>query len=417
MRLADQVRSVRHTFATNRGRVALTLLGIIIGAGSIVLLASLLTAGEEALVATDQEATEANVVRVDSAPAGGRDALRPQRELSERDAQLLGDTPALPGARVTGERVRLTKARRGKEHKRIVLVASEPISSTLYKLDVTQGRFLSDDDLLDGRRVCVVGVNVWKELFAGARSLENATLEADGVIWNVVGVLANKSTLGGGGAGPWMWNNKVIVPRTTFDATFFGGRAVDQIYVRVQPPRSLPHPTAQLANVRGIIRATLLRRHLGVENFKVDRDAKTVAQLRMIRLTIKILLLGTGLLALLVGGINVMNIMLVTVTERTREIGIRRAVGAGPASIILQFLLESTALALAGGCIGVLGGIALAALVAPLLHNLLGTWHLRIEGWSVGLGLGLSLLTGIAFGLFPAWKASRLDPVEALRTD
>jgi putative ABC transport system permease protein len=110
-----------------------------------------------------------------------------------------------------------------------------------------------------------------------------------------------------------------------------------------------------------------------------------------------------------------MNVMLVTVTERTREIGIRRAVGAPPRAILVQFLVEAAAIALAGGVAGVLTGIGLSWLAARGLARLVGQWALHVEPWSIALGLALSLVTGIAFGLFPAWRASRLDPVEALR--
>jgi len=106
---------------------------------------------------------------------------------------------------------------------------------------------------------------------------------------------------------------------------------------------------------------------------------------------------------------------LVTVTERTREIGVRRAIGANPTSIMVQFLLESGLIALAGGLIGVCGGLSLAWATAALLTKLLGNWNLHIEMWSILLGLGLSVSTGVIFGIFPAWRAAKLDPVEALR--
>jgi putative ABC transport system permease protein len=110
-----------------------------------------------------------------------------------------------------------------------------------------------------------------------------------------------------------------------------------------------------------------------------------------------------------------MNIMLVTVTERTREIGVRRAVGATPGAILGQFLLEASFIALTGGLIGVFGGMFFSWLIALVLTHAIGQWNLHIEPWSIALGLGLSLFTGIAFGMMPAIRASRLDPVEALR--
>jgi putative ABC transport system permease protein len=417
MRLIDQLRSVRHTFDSNRARVALTLLGIMIGTGSIVLLASLLEGGQEALLTVNQEASETDLVRVDKAAPSARHANRTRRELSQGDAEVLGRSPILPSARVTTERIRWTRAYKGKEKKRVMLVAAAPVALSLYRLELGQGRFLSDDDLHDGRRVCVVGINVWRELLGSAPSLDGLTVQVDGIQWSVIGVLKNKPVLGSG-EGPWMWNNKVVVPRTTFNAIFYRQGQVDQIYVRLGNDgqgagRAM---SERLSSARNIIRGVVLRRHFGVENFKVDRDAKDVEQMNMIMLIIKILLVGTGLLSLLVGGINIMNIMLVTVTERTREIGVRRAVGADPRSIIWQFLLESALIALAGGVIGVVGGIGIASLIAAILTRAMGQWSLHIEPWSIALGLALSIATGVVFGLFPAWRASRLDPVEALRS-
>jgi putative ABC transport system permease protein len=248
-----------------------------------------------------------------------------------------------------------------------------------------------------------VGINVWRDLLDAPGSLDSVTVTVDGIEWPVVGVLRNKPAFGGGGAdGPWMWNNKVLVPRTTFDAIFTDGKKVDRVFVRVggEGPAA-----SRLPQARSAIEGTVLRHHFGVKNFKIDRWGKEKAQEDLIMGVIKTLLLGTGLLSLFVGGINIMNIMLVTVTERTREIGVRRAIGADPRSILLQFVVEAALIALVGGLIGVVGGIGLGWSIASF----------HVEAWSVALGLGLSLLTGIVFGLFPAWRASRLDPVEALR--
>jgi putative ABC transport system permease protein len=218
--------------------------------------------------------------------------------------------------------------------------------------------------------------------------------------------------MGGSTNGPWMWNNKILVPRTTYDATFFNQHQVDRVFVRVGGMGALD---LRLAAGRDAIDSTLTRSHYGVHNFKVDRRAKDKAQEQLIFGVIKILLLGTGLLSLFVGGINIMNIMLVTVTERTREIGVRRAIGANPMSIMMQFLLESGLIALIGGIIGVIGGLGLAELTSILLTKMLGSWNMHVEPWSIALGLGLSLSTGVIFGIFPAWRAAQLDPVEALR--
>ncbi|HEX6835042.1 MAG TPA: ABC transporter permease [Polyangia bacterium] len=411
MRLIDQIRSVRHTFDANRGRTALTLVGIMIGAGSIVLLASLLSGGQQALLDHDQEATGSDVVQVDSDEVPVTQTQKTRRELSRMDDQTLGSSPMLPGAHVTSEKDRWTMAYFHKAKKRTALTGVEPVALSLHRLTVDKGRFISSDDVHDGSRVCVIGANMGKELFEGQEPL-GQPVTVDGVEWTVVGVLANKPGFGGGD-GPWMWNSKILVPRTTFDAVFDNQHTVDNVFVRIADG-SAPLPL-RIGLARRVIDAALLRRHYGVQNFKVDRESQDEEQFNTIVAVIKILLLGTGLLSLFVGGINIMNIMLVTVTERTREIGVRRAIGANPTSIMMQFLLESAVIALAGGLIGIVGGIGFAWTTATILTKMLGSWQLHIEPWSIALGLGLSVSTGIIFGIFPAWRAAKLDPVEALR--
>jgi len=412
MRLRDQLRGVRHTFSSNRARAALTLLGIVIGAGSIVLLAGLLRGGEEALLTTSQRANEADLVQVRRDEPPPKDLNRTRRGLGQGDADLLSDTPLLEGAPVISEHTRDVMVQHPKR-KRVRLVSSVPATQSLYRLELAQGRFLSQDDLDRRGRVCLVGAEVWKALLAEhSASLDGQTeLELDGRLWQVVGVLKHKPVLGGGD-GLWMWDRKVLVPSTTYDAIYSPTHERWKLYVRLGGTGPL---TERLRAVEGVIRGTLLRRHYGVENFKIEGEESNANQERMILSIIKMLLLGTGLLSLFVGGINIMNIMLVTVTERTREIGIRRAVGAPPSAILIQFLLEASFIAMVGGLIGVLGGVFLTWVASLLLSSALGGWNMHLEPWAIALGLGLSLMTGIAFGLMPALRAARLDPVEALR--
>ncbi len=168
--------------------------------------------------------------------------------------------------------------------------------------------------------------------------------------------------------------------------------------------------------VRGTLRAVLSERHAGAKNFELD-DREGARQEQLILMVIELLLVGTGVLALFVGGINVMNVMLVRVTERTREIGLRRALGATRGSILALFLAESVLLAAVGGLCGVALGSAFTWLGALGLAQVFGSFPLRVPALSLALGAGLSLLTGIVFGVLPAWRAARLDPVAALRIE
>lgn len=412
MKLRDHIKSVRHTFAANRARSALTLLGIMIGAGSIVLLAGLLRGGEEALVRTSQRANEADMIQVRRDDPPPKQLRKTRRELNRADAQELDETRLLDGARVASENTREVRGFFEGRKKRLRLVASAPDAIPMYRLELQSGRFLNADDLKERRRVVVVGQEIWRELLEARPKIDDVQITVDGHVWSVVGVLKNKPMLGGGGDGTWMWNRKALVPQTTFDAIYAPNHDTQRLFVRLGGTGPLAE---RIALVEGVVKNTLLRRHYGVQNFKVEGEESHANQERLILNVIKMLLLGTGLLSLFVGGINIMNIMLVTVTERTREIGVRRAVGATPGAILTQFLLEASLIALVGGVIGVLGGVFLTWAAAMLLDRALGGWNLHIELWAIGLGLTLSLVTGIVFGMFPAWRASRLDPVEALR--
>jgi putative ABC transport system permease protein len=210
-----------------------------------------------------------------------------------------------------------------------------------------------------------------------------------------------------------MWDRRIVVPSTTFQATLRHSRKVDNLYIRVMP--TVGELATAVERVRGQVKALLLSRHYGVENFRVDQDEGEKQQSEIIFMVIRVLMLCTAALSLFVGGINIMNIMLVTVTERTREIGIRRALGATRSNILLQFLLEAALLSGLGGLTGVLFGVGLLFVASHGLTAWLGSWTAYYPTWAIAAGLSSSTLTGLFFGLYPAWRAARMDPVVALR--
>ena len=411
MRVADQLRGLHRTLLGNRARVALTLLGMMIGSATLVLLASLLRGGREALLRTSQAASESDLIDVEADEPPTAELLKTRRELSERDAELLSSSPLLAGTRAASKGWKDSRAYFRGRGKNVSVDADTPAALSLYRLGLVRGRFIDEGDMTARRRVCVVGYEVWRELLDSADDLSDMRLTVAGEEWAVVGALQDKPMLGNT-TDTWIWNRRVVVPQTTFDAVYNPSHEAVHVFVRLMGSESLAE---RLDALKLVVRSTILRSHLGVHNFKLRNDDKERQQTNLILGIVQVLLLGTGLLAILVGGINIMNIMLVTVTERTREIGIRRAIGATPGEILTQFLLEAAVLGLAGGVIGVLGGIGCAALSTLALRATLGAWTLHIEPWSIALGVGLALCTGVAFGLFPAWQAAKLDPVEALR--
>ena len=409
MNAVDLMRSLR-TLLRRPGRLALTLLGIVIGSAAIVLVMGLLEGGKLALVRASQGATGADLILVRKAEVAEAARLHARPELSRQDARILGDLQSARGRRVHAESRHEARASVRAKEKRVLVVSGNPSIAELYRLGVVRGRFLDDSDLVARRRVCVIGDEVYQELLGGG---ELGALTSGGTRWLVVGVLEKKPMVGST-TGTNIWARKVIVPETTFDLRYSKEHTADRILVGGHE-REVAE-SAPSSVLRGAITRVLGRRHAGAKNFDLDDEAGR-QQERLIVGVIEALLVATGALALFVGGINVMNVMLVRVTERTREIGLRRALGATRGSVLAMFLAESIVLSGTGGLVGVGLGAGSVALGATALAGVFGSFPLVIPPLSLALGGGLSLVTGVVFGLWPAWRAARLDPVAALRQE
>jgi putative ABC transport system permease protein len=411
--IVDQFGNVAHQFRHNKGRSFLTLLGMIIGAGSVVLLSGLLAGGEEALIATEQFLDDVDVIEVEAQGAPPKQQGRTSRPLEHADQEALDGSPVIGGGQAEGELFDWSKwARAGTNKKRVLVLGASDRAEKLYRVQVAKGRFLDARDLEQRARVCVVGDEVWQELLGAPESLHGVSLRVSGVRWEVVGVLKRKPPLSAG-PGIWMWDRRIVVPSTTFEGAIRHSRNVDVLYLRLLP--STGSIIERAKETTKLVKQALVRRHHGVENIRIEDEKGEKQQQQLIFLVINVLMLCTAALSLFVGGINIMNIMLVTVAERTREIGIRRALGATPGGILRQFLLESAIIAGVGGLVGVLGGMALVFLIARVLTAVVGSWVAHYPLWAIAVGLASSTITGIVFGLYPAWRAARLAPVDALR--
>lgn len=393
MSLLDILQSI---FA-QRLRAALTILGIVIGTGSIILLASLIEGGGDYLATANQGISDDDVVTVKTKRPSPKDADRTTRALSRTDAEAIA--AAHPESLVAAESKRSAFAEHDHERRRIAIVSASASTLELYRLHVAIGRELGPDDR--GHQVCVVGEAVHRELLKGA-PLTDLHMDVEGHLFSVVGVLERKAAMGGSDDPSWSWNGKVLVPESTYDTLYSPAHEVESIYARKAS--------------RGGITSILLERHLGIVNFELSKD-DAGGMGALIMKIIHALLLSTGVLALVASGINIMNVMLVTVSERTREIGIRRALGAPPRTILMQFLLEAAMLSLVGALIGALAGSALAWGVALGARAGVGKWHFAIPAWSYAAGIGLALVMGVLFGFLPAWRASKVSPIDALRSD
>ena len=409
MSVLDILQSLRGAFA-HRLRAALTLLGIVIGTGSIVLLASLVHGGESYLMHANQEVGDSDIVEAYPQETPPEQAQRTTRALSRMDADAVAKA-APPNVMVAPEASFDTFALHRGRRKRVAIVSSGPTTLSLYRLRLAIGRALDEADRAQGSRVCVVGDEVYDELLrreplGGAAPLH---LEVDGHLFTVVGVLAKKPMLGSTDS-TYLWDRKVLIPETTYDVLHSPSHEVNRIYAR--GAATGPAKKAMRATMTGV----LLRRHLGVNNFALGKDQSGGTE-QLILTVIQILLVGAGVLALVASGINIMNVMLVSVAERRREIGLRRAIGATPRSILVQFLLEATTLSFVGAFVGVVTGVLASVAIGALAQAGIGYWEIAIPAWSLGLGVGLAIVTGLVFGILPAWHAARVSPIDALRAD
>jgi putative ABC transport system permease protein len=279
----------------------------------------------------------------------------------------------------------------------ISVLGVTPAFQDVRNLHVEIGSFLGEADVESRRRVCVLGRTVKRELFGNANAL-GQTVKVAGTLFRVVGIMEKK-----GVSLAIDIDDLIFVPVRTAQELF----DIDGLFEILISVRN----TNDLDSGKELATSLLKRAHNRNEDFTITNQAAILSSLYTILDTLTYVLGGIAAISLLVGGIGIMNIMLVTVKERTNEIGIRKAVGARNRDILLQFLFESTALATAGGIAGILAGVAGAWALKLLVPKL----PVSIPAWSILLSFTFSAFVGVFFGVYPAKKAASLNPIEALR--
>jgi len=387
----------------NVSRSLLTMLGIIIGV-SAVIASMAIGSGAQAAVMKQIESLGANLIVITpgSITLGGVSlgggakttlTLDDVTAISENIPEINGVAPySLASAQVVA----------GSANWYTVIGGTTPAWLPVGNWSVAQGRFFTDQDVKRVTKVAVLGSTVAANLFPAGGAV-GATVIIKSVPFTVLGVLASKGQTGFGRD----QDDVVIVSISTHQERLTGQTYVNAIMISASAPES----------VAGVIDSTerLLRleHHLAPEE-PDDFTIRNIANVQQVRMataqTQALLLAAVAVVSLVVGGIGIMNIMLVSVTERTREIGLRMAVGALGRDIMLQFLIEALAMASAGGLIGIGLGVGISLLVSGLAH-----WPALISAFSIILGFASATLTGMVFGFYPARRAAGLDPIEALR--
>lgn len=408
MTFLDELKSVLATLAAQRFRAFLTLLGIILGVGTLVVLSSALEGLGKYMERGMQQAAGEDVVNV-SRRWWEDETGKAGVPLNRFDSRALGRAETLEGAQVLNQySMRVPWGERWGQH--VWVVGTMPDALSFYGLEIDKGRFITQGDVFSHTKVAVVGPEALKQLLPNEPEPLGKEIKLKSERFRVIGVTKKKPSMGKGSFRTW--DGTIVVPETTYIDRFARSKDLREIVVKAAPSSLEELGIARLAYA---VKAIVLGRHHGILNFEVTDPVKNAQSQAVVGLIVGGLEVAIALVCLGVGGINVMNIMLVTVTQRTREIGIRRAVGATQGSIRRQFLTEAAILSGVGGVLGVVGGVIVAWGLAGVLNLTLGYWPFIFKPLQATIGLGAALVTGIAFGWYPAHRAANLAPIDCLR--
>jgi putative ABC transport system permease protein len=388
---------------SNKFRSLLTTLGIIIGVGAVIAIVAL-GEGASASVSDRLSGLGVNVLTITpgSANAGGvRSGAGGVTSLKAADADAIaskidGVTGISP---VVGGNAQVVA---GNQNWQTRVQSVRPVYASIQDWTVDQGSFFTTQDDANASNVAVLGQTVYTNLFPNNRPAVGQLVRIRNVPFTVIGVLATKGATFGGDQ-----DDTVLIPFRTGQVRLFGAANVGQIVLQMADANLADSVTQQ---IEPILRARHELRPNQSDDFTVRSNNDVISRVEGVSQTMTLLLGSVAAVSLVVGGIGIMNIMLVSVTERTREIGIRLAVGATPRDIMAQFLVEAIVLSALGGLLGILLGMGIAA-VMPYIAG----WTTAMPWNAITLAFGVSAMIGVFFGFYPAQKASRLDPIVALR--
>ncbi len=407
MEFKEAVRLALQSLWANKLRSVLTLLGVVIGVASVIAVVTLVN-GANTYVATKFTSYGADVFTVSKMPQLITSSEDYQR-FQKRKNVLLPDYEYVKEncRRCTGigaQQARLGKLVRGTQSVTDASIRGYTWQMpSLQNLNIMQGRGFTETDEEHASHVAIIGTDIEDHLFAGIDPL-GQELRVDGAPYTVIGVSEKQGSTFGASQDNW-----VGVPLTAFQKSYGTSKTLT-IYVKAGSAGPVLESAAD--EVRVLVRSQRHDPPGAPDSFELDTNNTLVGFFSTITKSFGAVAGAIALISLVVGGIVIMNIMLVSVTERTREIGIRKALGARPQDILMQFLIESGMMALVGGAIGVIGGIAVAQVVTALVG-----FPSVIALWSVLAGLVMATSTGVFFGVYPARKAAQLDPIVALRAD
>jgi putative ABC transport system permease protein len=407
MNLWQSFLEALESLSSNKLRSALTILGIVIGVGAVIALVSI-GRGAQGTITNSIQGIGTNLLFVFS--GGVSEDVRNPKPLTLADADAIADPFTAPSVAMLAPVLQGSASISfGSQSLRTQIGGVTPEYSQVRNWPVTEGEFINQEHLLGRASVAVIGTDAADKLFGRKAGVAGESIRIEGQPYRVIGVLSSK-----GGSAFGSQDELVLVPLTTAQSRLIRRSTrdkVDVLLVQAVSAEAVPYASEEVAQIL----RTRHRTEIGKDDFTIFTQQDFLATASTITNVLTIFLGGIAAISLLVGGIGIMNIMLVSVTERTREIGLRKAVGAHKIDILIQFLTESSVLSLIGGVIG----IGLGWLISYIVGRIAAANNTDINPT---LSLDIILLAtlfstavGLFFGLYPANRAANLEPVEALR--
>jgi len=409
MNIIENIHSVWHVIGRNKVRSFLTMLGIIIGVMAVIIVMSV-GAGAQSLILNQVKSMGSNLIGVlpgkadEKGPPASAMGIVITTLTADDIKAIVKDNPHILSGTGYVKGAETVSWGDNKVDTNFTGVSAQ--YTDVEDAKVEQGRFFSEEEENSATRVVVLGSTVAKDLFQDQNPL-GAQIKIKKTTFNIIGVMKQRGT-----AGMQNQDNQIFVPMDTAQKLLLGINYISFARLKVDVAENVN-------SVMDEARAVLRERHKidkpENDDFNIRSMAQGLEAITQITNALKMFLAAVAGIALIVGGVGIMNIMLAAVQERTREIGLRKAVGAKNKHIIIQFLVESVMITVIGGMIGIILGIFISYIVARIAQSMGYSWDFAISIPSIFLGCVVSVGVGLVFGIVPARRASRLDPIEALR--